>query len=396
MRNRSPIRLVPAIFVFTLLGCGGAQPDLANYEPHPAMSSGDAGTTEISQDAASDSAVNPSETKPTVLLTATPMTVTAAGDINFSVGANAPSGISKVVLFRGATAFATLTSRPYFAQTTVSRADNGTVAFTAQATSNAGSVVTSAPVMVTIDIPAAPPPPPPPPSVPEFVAAGSSTVIAGSTSLSLPTPSGLLRDDFMLALVDAEEGAGPRVLSAPAGWTLIGGFPIHNLASDYPPYVIPATENHGTWIFQKFVGPSEPAATVFVFPSAATARGVVVSYRGVDKIAPIHDKSAIGFFGPGDTNGLGSGNTTLTAGRVVNLIATALTSRATYTVVQTSMSVTERVNSGEQPNGLNVIVHDSKVVFRTYSGPWIANMQSPSGLSDDFLFSATTLVLKPL
>jgi hypothetical protein len=231
-------------------------------------------------------------------------------------------------------------------------------------------------------------------SMPVFVAAGAATLIAGATSLSLATPAGGATGDFLIALVDAQEASGPTSLATPAGWTSVGGFPVHNKAAEYPPFIVPAGESHGTWIFYRFVGAAEPVATIFEFPAAVTARGVVVSYRGVSTSNPVHDKSGLGFRGNGDTNGLGSGNTSLEQGLQVNLIATALTASATYTVVFTGRA-NERFNTGEQPNGLNLIVHDSEFSWRVFSGPAISHRQSPSGLSASFLFSATTLVLTP-
>ena len=249
----------------------------------------------------------------------------------------------------------------------------------------------SSPVTVNVNISG-----PPLPPVPTFVAAGTSSVSASATSLAVGAPAQIQTDDLLITVIDAQEESGPRTLATPAGWTLIGGFPLHNLANAHPPYVIPASENHGTWIFHKFATAAEPATTSFDFTTASTARGVTVAYRGVDKSAPIHDKSALGFYGTGGTNGLGGGNTSLQTGRQVNLIATAVTAHATYTVALTGgSSITERFNSGEQPGGQNIIVHDTTIGFGIFTGPSIANKQSPSGTSDGFLFSATTLVLKP-
>lgn len=230
---------------------------------------------------------------------------------------------------------------------------------------------------------------------PTFVAAGPAALLTAAASLTLSSPNGLSQDDLVLALVDAEEESGPRTLTAPTGWTLVGGFPIHNLANAHAPYVIPAIENHGTWLYYRFSASNEPATHSFVFASNTTARGVIVAYRGVKVSSPIHDKVAMAYYGSGSTNGFGSGSTTLATARQVNLISTATTTHGTYTVVLASPSIEERFNSGEQPTGLNLIVHDREISSGFYSGPSIANKQSPSGNSDGFLFTFATLVLTP-
>jgi hypothetical protein len=58
------------------------------------------------------------------------------------------------------------------------------------------------------------------------------------------------------------------------------------LNTGHPPYVIPASENHGTWLYYRFAVAGEPATHSFVFTSATTARGVLLAYRGVDTAAP--------------------------------------------------------------------------------------------------------------
>ena len=383
-----------ASFVVFSAACTAAQ-DLGDRpaEGDP-MGQSDAGNNDASTPpSGKDSGAPPGAkdtTAPTVVLAASPSKVTAAGNITLTVTASDASPITNVVIYAGAAALTTLQTPPYSVTRPVAQADNGTYVFTAEATDAAGNVGRSAPVTVTVEIAG-----PPLPNIPTFVAAGAATLVTGGTSLALATPAGVQAGDFLIAMVDAQEELGSATLPTPAGWSLVPGFPVHNLANAHPPYVIPASENHGTWILHKFADAAEPVTSAFDLSAAATARGVMVSYRGVDPVAPVHDKSALAFYGTGGTNGLGSGNTSLQRGRQVNLIATAVTAHATYTVVQSSSSITERFNSGEQPTGLNLIVHDSTSSFGIFTGPSIANKQSPSGSPDGFLFSATTLVLKP-
>ncbi len=386
MKLGTSLRVGLALIAFSAAACTAAQ-DLGNRptteDPPPDADAGSSGSS-------GSSGGTKDTTAPVVVLTASATTITAAGNLVLSVAATDASAITSVVVNADAAALKTFKAPPYSLSSPITQADNGTYVFTAEATDAAGNVGRSAPISVTVNVAG-----PPLPTIPSFVAAGGAALVTGGTSLAVATPAGIVADDFLIAMIDAQEEAGPITLPAPAGWTLIGGFPVHNLSTAHAPYVIPALENHGTWIFHKFAGAAEPATTAFDFPSAATARGVIVGYRGVDTAAPIHDKSALPFYGTGGTNGLGSGNTTLKSARQVNLIATATTAHPTYTVVKSSASITERFNSGEQPTGLNLVVHDGTLTFNTYSGPSIANKQSPSGLSDGFLFSATTLVLKP-
>lgn len=224
------------------------------------------------------------------------------------------------------------------------------------------------------------------------MAAGISSRIEAGTTLTVGAPPAIQSDDLLLALIDADEAAGPPTLVGPSGWTLVPGFPLHNVASATAP-------SHGTWIFHKVVADGDAPAAAFELASPTAAHGVIVAYRGVDTGAPIHDKSAYGFYGSGDTNGYGSGNTTLLHGLQVNLVATGVTAHATYTLVKTSSDIHERFNSGESPNGLNLVIHDQPILsfgtFSIFTGVAIRNFKSPSASSDTFLFSGTSLVLKP-
>ena len=84
----------------------------------------------------------------------------------------------------------------------------------------------------------------------------------------------------------------------------------------------------------------------------------------------------------------------------MSFFATSPTTHPTYSLVKKDAYIAERFNSGEQPNGLNLIIQDEKILSYGGSnsaliGPSILNRQSPSGSGDMFLFSGTTLVLTP-
>ena len=57
--------------------------------------------------------------------------------------------------------------------------------------------------------------------------------------------------------------------------------------------------------------------------------------------------------------------------------------------------IAERVNSGEQPHGLNLIIHDSVLVPNLFFAASITHKQSPQNTTQSYMFSTTTLVLSP-
>ncbi len=230
---------------------------------------------------------------------------------------------------------------------------------------------------------------------PPFVSASPPQLLTRGSTLALPFPEPRLTGDFLIALVDADEGDGPRTLSLPPGWALLSGWPIHNRSTDHSPYIIPALQNHGTWIFTHFAVANEPALVEFLFSSDTTARATIVAYRGVDSLKPVHDKVGYGLYGDGDTNGYGSGNTTLDVGRQVSLFATAATPDVTYSITSQTSGVVERVNSGEQPYGLNVIIVDDEIYPRSFFPRHVRHFQAPSASSSSFMFSIASLVLTP-
>ncbi|MDP1823446.1 MAG: hypothetical protein Q8L48_09395 [Archangium sp.] len=231
---------------------------------------------------------------------------------------------------------------------------------------------------------------------PVFVSATAPLLGTQMLKLTLAFPTPNQPGDFLIALIDADEGTGPATLATPPGWTLVGGWPIHNLNSQHTPYIIPMTQNHGTWIFTHFVVAAETPSVEFTFSANTTARGAIVAYRGVNTLTPVHDKTGYGLYGDGDTNGFGAGNTTLNAGTQVSLITTATTAYGSYTTTYETGGIVERVNSGENPNGLNLIIHDDTIYPRIYLAPNVRHFQSPSSSSASFMYSIATLLLTPL
>ncbi|MFC4638191.1 glycosyl hydrolase family 18 protein [Deinococcus hohokamensis] len=90
-------------------------------------------------------------TPPTVSLTATPQTVTAAGTVSLSATASDNVGVTRVEFYRGATLLASDTTSPYSASDSVTSAQNGTQTYTAKAYDAAGNTK-SASTSVSVNI----------------------------------------------------------------------------------------------------------------------------------------------------------------------------------------------------------------------------------------------------
>jgi Rieske Fe-S protein len=92
-------------------------------------------------------------TPPTITLAASPTSVTATGSSTLTATVTAGSGtISKVDFYEGATLLGTKTASPYTYAPAYTSANNGTHTYTAKVTDSNGSVVTSAPATVTVNI----------------------------------------------------------------------------------------------------------------------------------------------------------------------------------------------------------------------------------------------------
>jgi hypothetical protein len=109
----------------------------------------------------------------------------------------------------------------------------------------------------------------PPPGTGIAFRAASSANNATATSLVIPTPSGVVSGDVMLATVAAR---GAPTITAPAGWTLVR-------------LDINATTMRQA-VFVKTAG-AEPGSYTFSLSSAQSATGGIVAYSGVDGSNPI-------------------------------------------------------------------------------------------------------------
>jgi hypothetical protein len=110
----------------------------------------------------------------------------------------------------------------------------------------------------------------PPPGTGIAFRAASSANNPSATTLVIPTPSGVVSGDVLLAVVSAR---GAPTITAPAGWTLVR-------------LDINATTMRQA-IFVRTAGGSEPASYTFSLSSAQSAAGGIVAYSGVDGTSPI-------------------------------------------------------------------------------------------------------------
>lgn len=89
---------------------------------------------------------------PTVTLSSSSTSVTAAGTITLTASATDNVGVARVELRDGDSLLSTDTAAPYTASVALTSAHNGTHAYTARAFDAAGNQATSPPVMVTVNI----------------------------------------------------------------------------------------------------------------------------------------------------------------------------------------------------------------------------------------------------
>lgn len=228
---------------------------------------------------------------------------------------------------------------------------------------------------------------------PWFVGATVPQLLTQSTTLSMFLPEDSAPGDFMIVLVNADEGTGERELATPSGWALLGGWPLHNRVGAHTPYIIPSSENHGTWVFTRLKSAAD-ASVELKFSTPTTARGTIVACRGVNRANPIHDKEGHTQYDEGSAL-WGGGNTTLEVARQVALLGTSATTDTSYITVTESDGVKQRMNTGEQTAGLHVIVCDDTIWPRLYFAPHVRYFQLPSNSETKFMFSISTLLLTP-
>jgi hypothetical protein len=105
----------------------------------------------------------------------------------------------------------------------------------------------------------------------------TSAATSGAASLTINRPGAVVAGDFLLALVNARGGTS-RVITAPAGWTLV------------------RRDNNGTSVaqavYRKVATASEPLSYTWTFNASIKASGGILPYVGVDSTAPIDTSSA--------------------------------------------------------------------------------------------------------
>ncbi|MBI1395471.1 MAG: hypothetical protein GC151_05780 [Betaproteobacteria bacterium] len=102
--------------------------------------------------------------------------------------------------------------------------------------------------------------------------ATGTTGSGGSTSISVAVPAGTQAGDLLLAVVAMRGGSGTSI-SGPAGWT--------------PVQLTYQGSSLLQGIFYRYASASEPASYSAYFNHSIRAVGVIVTYRGVDGVAPV-------------------------------------------------------------------------------------------------------------
>ncbi len=140
-------------------------------------------------------------TPPTVSLTASSSSVTAAGMVTLTATATDNTAIIKVEFLDDSTSLGVKTSAPYTLDVPVTAQNNGTRNFKAIAYDAAGNAAPSDPVPVTVNIGTTPTPDTTPPTV-TLVSSGSSVTAVGGVTLTATAA-----DNVGVSKVDFYEGA---------------------------------------------------------------------------------------------------------------------------------------------------------------------------------------------
>lgn len=229
---------------------------------------------------------------------------------------------------------------------------------------------------------------------PFFRGASPLATSDGGTTLTVASASTATEVIFQLAVVVADEGTGQRTLTAPAGWTAVLGWPIHNVSSMHTkPPVPPATQNHGLWLFHRFADATSTSAD-FVFDAPTRARAVVLAYEGVHPTMPIAAKIGGTAFGNGITNA-GSGNSQQKGGRVVTVIGTGTLGTVTSLLMPDPPYHRTLASTEEQPTGLHLGVSQSHVSRGVYLNGNHRFREFPSNRDLELMFTVSSLVLRP-
>lgn len=136
---------------------------------------------------------------PTIVFIAPPREVTTAGPLPLRLNVQDNRTIASVIIRQGSTVLATLTNGPYGATADLSRADNGPVTFTAEATDEAGNVATAT-LTVQVAIPDTTPP--------------TVALEADQANVTAPGP--------LVLTAEATDDAGIREVAFYRGSTLLG------------------------------------------------------------------------------------------------------------------------------------------------------------------------------
>ena len=100
---------------------------------------------------------------------------------------------------------------------------------------------------------------------------------AGSTSLTINAPAGVLANDVMVAHLVVR--GSTTVITPPAGWTLIRR---DNTGSSI-----------GVALYDKIATAAEPTSYTWTFNSAQQASGGIVAYSGVNTATPVDASSGL-------------------------------------------------------------------------------------------------------
>ncbi len=204
-----------------------------------------------------------------------------------------------------------------------------------------------------------------------FVATGATSSSTGANSIGLVVPA-ILNNDLLLAHITVR---GNRVISPPAGWTLID-----------QTYVSGNKITQG--VYYKVGLASDAGGTeTWNFNVSDDNAGVIIAYRGVDAANPIGNFS--GNTG-GSANMTASSIATSTANEWLLAFYVAADGRSTPTSTPAGMSERYDFGNGNNNNGLSIAGDDEAWASPGATG----NRVSSSSRSDSYV--AQLIALKPI